>query len=202
MKYQTIVFDINKPTLKQVKVPLESDYGMAVKVKKNGQYVEDAIVTLDGEQPSGAYNGWSLFQLSAGSEQAAERLSLEVSKSPSLSASVSATLSAAAVSSDKQTTMNSRVAGVSENLHIESPAWLARPEVKIVFTSQDGSTAERGLAAADQLYITNARNSTPATATAIWNAAAGAWELSPTLNVIYTNSKMWLKVMTPANSAV
>lgn len=67
MKYQTIVFDINKPTLKQVKVPLESDYGVAVKVKKNGQYVEDATVTLDGEQPSGAYNGWSLFQLSAGS---------------------------------------------------------------------------------------------------------------------------------------
>lgn len=61
MKYQTTIFDINKPTLKQVKVPLESDYGVAVKVKKNGQYVEDATVTLDGEQPSDAYNGWSLF---------------------------------------------------------------------------------------------------------------------------------------------
>lgn len=35
MKYQTTIFDVNKPTLKQVKVPLESDYGVAVKVCKD-----------------------------------------------------------------------------------------------------------------------------------------------------------------------
>lgn len=63
MKYATIEYDFNRPTLKQVKVPLESDYGVAVKAKKDGQYVEDATFTLDGEQPSDVYNGWSLFQL-------------------------------------------------------------------------------------------------------------------------------------------
>ena len=35
MKYQTKVFDVNKPTLKQVKVPLETDYGVAAKVCKD-----------------------------------------------------------------------------------------------------------------------------------------------------------------------
>ncbi len=36
----------------------------------------------------------------------------------------------------------------------------------------------------------------------MWNGATGAWELSPTLNVIYPSSKMRLNVMVPANSTV
>lgn len=199
MKYQTIVFDVNKPTLKQVKVPLESDYGVAVKCLKDGQYVEDATFTLDGEQPSDVHNGWSLFQLSADSEQVAQCLTLEVSQEPSLSASVSATLEhTTPVSSDTRITMNATVDGVSENIDIESPFWLTRPEVKIVFTSQGGSVVERKLTSVDQLYITNARGVTTAT----WNAATATWELSPTIKVLYPSSKMRLNLMVPANSTV
>lgn len=58
MKYQTIVFDVNKPTLKQVKVPLESDYGMVgtedagfeLRVQEQDLgYIEPAVLTGYGQ---------------------------------------------------------------------------------------------------------------------------------------------------------
>lgn len=75
MKYQTIVLDVNKPALKQVKVPLESDYGVAVKVCKDGQYVEDATFALDGLSAASTRNGWQLFELSSGPEPRTKTLS-------------------------------------------------------------------------------------------------------------------------------
>lgn len=144
-------------------------------------------------------NGWQLAELSSGNAPTTKYLPVEASKAPSMSASVSATLEhTTPMPADMQFTMNATVTGISENLRIESPAWLARPEVRMVFTSQDGSTTERGLTGADQFYITNARGVT----TAEWNASTGKWELSPTIDVIYPSSKMQLKVMMPANSTV
>ena len=58
MKYQTIVFDVNKPTLKQGKVPLESDYGMVgtedvgfeLRVQEQDLgYIEPAVLTGYGQ---------------------------------------------------------------------------------------------------------------------------------------------------------
>lgn len=97
MKYQTIVFDINKPTLKQVKVPLESDYGVAVKVYKDGQPVS-ADLSVGSVACTEGPNGWKLAELSSGNTPTTKYLPVEASKAPSMSASVSATLSAAAVS--------------------------------------------------------------------------------------------------------
>ena len=40
MKYSTLEYDMNRPSIKVINVPLDSDYGVAVKVFKDGQLIE------------------------------------------------------------------------------------------------------------------------------------------------------------------
>ena len=80
MKYQTIVFDVNKPTLKQVEVPLDSAYGLAIRVVKDGQVVPlvaQGDIVVDGQDSVGLKNTWQLFELSSGSEPQTKTLSVE-----------------------------------------------------------------------------------------------------------------------------
>lgn len=43
MKYITLEYDMNSPRDKAVSVPLDSDYGLAVKVYKNGALLQSTI---------------------------------------------------------------------------------------------------------------------------------------------------------------
>ena len=66
MKYKTITFDANYPTPRQITEPLNSTYGVAVKVKENSQYI-DGTLYIDGQSTSKGPDDWLLAELSTGS---------------------------------------------------------------------------------------------------------------------------------------
>lgn len=66
MKYSTLEYDMNRPSTKVINVPLDSDYGLAVKVFKDGQLMQSSL-SVGGEQATGTRADWQLFELSSGS---------------------------------------------------------------------------------------------------------------------------------------
>ena len=67
MKYSTLEYDMNRPSIKVINVPLDSDYGVAVKVFKDGQLIQPNL-SVGGYTPTGTRADWQLFELSSGSE--------------------------------------------------------------------------------------------------------------------------------------
>ena len=76
MKYQTLEYNMNSPCLLQVVEPLDSTYGLAVRIVKNGQVMpllaQDDIV-VDGQSRVGTLGTWQLFELSTGSVPCTKR---------------------------------------------------------------------------------------------------------------------------------
>lgn len=69
MKFYTLDFDCNQPTVQQVNVPTNSDYKVGIKVKRNGeiQNLKPAEVTLGTlSADEGDVNGYTTFTFSAG----------------------------------------------------------------------------------------------------------------------------------------
>ena len=79
MTYKTLEYNMNYPFFKQVTVPLESTYGIAVRIVKNGQVLpllaQDDIV-VNGQSGVGTQGTWQLFQLSSGSVPQTKMLSV------------------------------------------------------------------------------------------------------------------------------
>lgn len=75
MEYKSIAFDMNKPIVQQIKVPLNSAYGVAVKVYKDGQLVS-ADLSVDGIAASDGPNGMKLVELSSGDIQTMKKLNV------------------------------------------------------------------------------------------------------------------------------
>lgn len=67
MKYSTLEYDMNRPSTKVINVPLDSDYGLAVKVFKDGQLIQPSLSVGGQEQATGTREDWQLFELSSGS---------------------------------------------------------------------------------------------------------------------------------------
>ena len=67
MKYSTLEYDMNRPSTKVINVPLDSDYGIAVKVFKDGQLIQPSLIVGGQEQLTGTRADWQLFELSSGS---------------------------------------------------------------------------------------------------------------------------------------
>lgn len=71
---------MNSPCVLQVVEPLDSTYGLAVRIVKNGQVMpllaQDDIV-VDGQSGVGTRGTWKLFELSSGSEPQAKMLSVD-----------------------------------------------------------------------------------------------------------------------------
>lgn len=84
MKVYTNKFDLAKPITNQITVPLNSDYGVAVKVKKDGEYVEGASVTVDGKNADELADGWKVVELTSGNAPVTKTLDVEVSKDTTL----------------------------------------------------------------------------------------------------------------------
>lgn len=81
MKYQTLEYNMNSPCLLQVVEPLDSTYGLAVRVVKNGQVMpllDQGDIFVDGQSGVGTRGTWQLFELSSGSEPQAKMLPVEV----------------------------------------------------------------------------------------------------------------------------
>ena len=66
MKYATIEYDFNRPSNKVLKEPLDSDYGIAVRILKDGELVEGDL-SVDGISATTTTDTWQLFDLSTGS---------------------------------------------------------------------------------------------------------------------------------------
>ncbi len=86
MKYKTITFDANRPIPQQITEPLNSDYGVAVKVYKDGLLV-DADLSVDGVACVEAFDGWKLCDLSTNSEEGTKKINVTVDSKDGLTAS-------------------------------------------------------------------------------------------------------------------
>ena len=81
MTYKTLEYDMNSPCLKQVVEPLDSAYGLAIRVVKDGQVVplhSQGDIVVDGQDSVRLKGTWQLFELSSGSEPQTKTLSVEV----------------------------------------------------------------------------------------------------------------------------
>lgn len=78
MKYKTITFDANKPIMNQITEPLNSVYGIAVKMKVDGQYVDIDSLSVDGTPSIETRNGWTLTELSTGSTPDLKLMDVEI----------------------------------------------------------------------------------------------------------------------------
>lgn len=81
MKYKTITFDANRPIPQQITEPLNSDYGVAVKVYKDGLLV-DADLSVDGVACVEGFDGWKLAELSSGNVQTMKTIDVELDAPP------------------------------------------------------------------------------------------------------------------------
>jgi len=78
MQYKTLTFDANKPITKQITEPLNSDYGIAVKMKVDGQYVDIESLSVNGTSSTETRNGWTLAELSTGSTPDLKLMDVEI----------------------------------------------------------------------------------------------------------------------------
>lgn len=79
MTYKTLEYDMNSPCLKQVVEPLDSTYGLAIRIVKDGQVVPlsaQGDIVVDGQDSFRLKNTWQLFELSSGSEPQTKTLSV------------------------------------------------------------------------------------------------------------------------------
>lgn len=81
MKYQILEYNANQPIMKQLTVPLESEFGIAVKVTKDGEQLElsSSDVTVGGIQASDVRGGYVLADLSSGSAPSLYRADISIS---------------------------------------------------------------------------------------------------------------------------
>ena len=73
MKYFTLDYNANAPTPKCIKVPVNSEYGVAVKVYKDEQLVS-ADLSVDGVACVEGFDGWQLVELSSGNVETMKTL--------------------------------------------------------------------------------------------------------------------------------
>jgi hypothetical protein len=67
-KYYTIDYDLNRPTNKIVSAPLNSNFGVGVRMWRNGSAL-DSDITVGGIASSGTRGGYKLFDLSTGNKE-------------------------------------------------------------------------------------------------------------------------------------
>jgi len=90
MKYKTLTFDANRPIPQQITEPLNSDYGVAVKVYKDGQLV-DADLSVDGVACVEGFDGWKLCELTTNREEGTKKINVAVEKQPTVYAELNTT---------------------------------------------------------------------------------------------------------------
>ena len=77
MQYKTMIFDANRPVVQSITEPLNSGYGIAVKVKKDGEFLPYEQVKVDGKGSNANRDGWACFDLSTDNEIGVETISIE-----------------------------------------------------------------------------------------------------------------------------
>ena len=83
MEYKSITFDMNRPMAQQIAEPLNSAYGVAVKVYKDGQLVS-ADLSVGQTACTEGPGGWKLAELSSGNAETMKTVDVDVTKDPTL----------------------------------------------------------------------------------------------------------------------
>lgn len=89
MKYAMIEYDFNRPTNKVLKEPLDSDYGIAVRLWKDGELVEGDL-SVGGISATTTTDTWKLFDLSTGSTPCTKNYTVGIDKPDTFSVEVDA----------------------------------------------------------------------------------------------------------------
>lgn len=76
MKYYKLEYDMNRPSTKCLPVPTNSDYGVAVKVFRNGELVNGDLSV--GGLSAMTRGDWKLVDLSSGSDEGIAELPVEI----------------------------------------------------------------------------------------------------------------------------
>lgn len=86
MKYFTIDHDMNRPMPNQINVPLNSEYGIGVRVFKNEQPIELGMdeLSVNGMSAVTQVGGYNLYELSSGDVQTMKTVDVDVTKAPTL----------------------------------------------------------------------------------------------------------------------
>lgn len=84
MKVQTLDYNLNQPMAKQITVPLNSTFGVAVKVYKDGEEVDvkPGELSVGGQAASGQVNGFNTVELSSDNSIGMKQLEVEAAKLP------------------------------------------------------------------------------------------------------------------------
>ena len=80
MQYKTVTFDANFPTPQQITEPLDSDYGIAVKVYKDNEPVDASKVKIGDNTGTEGSDGWKFFELSSDSNEGMKTVEVEVTE--------------------------------------------------------------------------------------------------------------------------
>lgn len=91
MKYTSLTYDINKPILQQITVPIDSSYGVALKVFKNDELL-DTSISVDGVQTEDT-NGWKTATLSSGSIPTIKQIDVIAQSGPTVDLNLDAEVS-------------------------------------------------------------------------------------------------------------
>lgn len=79
MEYKSITFDMNKPIVQQITEPLNSAYGVAVKVYKDGQLVS-ADLSVGQTACTEGPDGWQFAELSSGNVEIMKTIEVTANK--------------------------------------------------------------------------------------------------------------------------
>ena len=82
MKVQTLDYNLNQPMAKQITVPLNSTFGVAVKVTKDGEAADIAMdeLSVGGLTAVSQVDGYNIYELSSGDAGQMNSLNVDVDK--------------------------------------------------------------------------------------------------------------------------
>lgn len=89
MKYYKLEYDMNRPSTKSLPVPTNSDYGVAVKVFRNGELVNGDLSV--GGLSATTKGDWKLVDLSSGSTEGIGELDVRMEKGASVQTTLTGT---------------------------------------------------------------------------------------------------------------
>lgn len=80
MNYYTIDYDVNRPMANQMTVPMNSEYGIGVRVIKDNEPVnlEMGELSVNGMSATSQVNGYNLYELSSGNDTGMNTLDVAV----------------------------------------------------------------------------------------------------------------------------
>lgn len=76
MNYYTIDYDVNRPMANQITVPMNSEYGIGVRIIKDNEPVnlEMGELSVNGMSATSQVNGYNLYELSSGNVETMKSL--------------------------------------------------------------------------------------------------------------------------------